>query len=451
MRIHRIAVIVVAALGGSWSCNKGSPHTPESTSPKSEAKASPEAKESGHGHGGHDDEDKETKKPSDLDRPLAELFAATCEHKKKTFECDECRYEIGVVRAPRSLLDGGLIKIAKAARQRVAAPVTLSGEVRFDERRVAHVSTQTEGIVKAAFVRLGDLVKKGQPMIELQSVAVGEAQASFLEAQATRELARRNYERVASLRKENIASDKEYLQARQEYEAAKIRLEGALGKLTRLGMGSGEATGLTQSSARGRLVLRAPVDGSVLVLHAVPGEVAKTQESLVTVGDNANVWVWANLYERDIATVTEAQAKQKLAAAVVVKAYPKEEFSGTVDFLSPAMDEASRTVKVRVEVKNPHRRLLAGMFATVKLFLPGTDEALAVPKEAVLEDEGRSFVFIHHHGDYYVRRPITPGRSWAGLVEVRKGLSAGQEVVGDGAFLMKSDVLRSKMGAGCAD
>jgi membrane fusion protein, heavy metal efflux system len=454
MRSDPIAFITVAAALGwsAWSCNKSNPHASAPASAERNAHATPEAKVEAEEHGSsrHDD-DKEPQKPSDLDRPVEELFTATCEHKKKTFECDECRYEIGVVRAPRSLLDGSLFKIVKATRQRVAAPVTLSGEVRFDERRVAHVSTQTEGIVKAAFVTLGDPVKKGQALIELQSVAMGEAQATFLEAQATRELARRSYERVAALRKENIASEKEYLQARQDLESAKIRMEGALGKLTRLGMGSGEARSLTQSSARGRLLLRSPVDGSVLVLHAVPGEVAKTQESLVTVGDNARVWVWANLYERDIATVSSAQAKQKLASTVMVKAYPNEEFAGTVDFLSPAMEEASRTVKVRVEVKNPNRRLLAGMFATVKLFLPGTDEALAVPREAVLEDEGRSFVFVHHHGDYYVRRPVSPGRSWAGLVEVRKGLSVGQEVVGDGAFLMKSDVLRSKMGAGCAD
>ena len=82
-------------------------------------------------------------------------------------------------------------------------------------------------------------------------------------------------------------------------------------------------------------------------------------------------------------------------------------FPGTVDFVSPAMDEASRTVKVRIEVPNPDGRLRAGMFANVKLFLPGDGRgAGACPADAVLEDEGRSFVFVHHHGDYYVRRPV---------------------------------------------
>jgi cobalt-zinc-cadmium efflux system membrane fusion protein len=115
------------------------------------------------------------------------------------------------------------------------------------------------------------------------------------------------------------------------------------------------------------------------------------------------------------------------------------------------MDEASRTVKMRIEVPNADRRLLAGMFATVKVFLPSPEQMTVLPLTAVLEDEGRSFVFMHHHDDYYVRRPVKLGRVWAGRVEITGGVAGGETVVSDGAFLMKSDVLRSKMGAGCAD
>jgi cobalt-zinc-cadmium efflux system membrane fusion protein len=115
------------------------------------------------------------------------------------------------------------------------------------------------------------------------------------------------------------------------------------------------------------------------------------------------------------------------------------------------MEEASRTVKVRVEVPNQQKRLLAGMFASVKVFLPGDEEVTTLPRGAVLDDEGRSFVFVHHHNDYFVRRPVSRGRAWADRVELTAGLKGGERVVSDGAFLMKSDVLRSKMGAGCAD
>jgi cobalt-zinc-cadmium efflux system membrane fusion protein len=115
------------------------------------------------------------------------------------------------------------------------------------------------------------------------------------------------------------------------------------------------------------------------------------------------------------------------------------------------MDERTRNVKVRIGVPNPAAKLRAGMFASVRVFLPGQEEALAVPSAAVLSDEGRSFVFVHHRADYWVRRPVEVGRRWHDWVEVKAGLSGGETLAAEGSFLLKSDVLRSKMGAGCAD
>ena len=386
------------------------------------------------GHEGHDDE------LSDLDRTPEELFAATCEHGIKTYECDECRYEVGVVKAEASLFEQGLLAKTHAEKRPVAMPLNLTGEVQFDERRVAHVSTQAEGVIRKVDVTLGDTVKQGQSLVQISSVTVGEAQASLVAAESVLELARRNHERVQTLRQENIASERELLAAQQELEAAQIRAKAERAKLSTLGAG-----------AQGGIVLRSPVDGVVLKMHAVAGEVAHSDRSLVTVGDNSSVWVWADLYERDIALVTRAQAKRPLAATVEVKGYPGEQFQGLVDFVSPAMSEASRTVKLRIAVPNPAGELLAGMFAQVRVFIPGDELVLAVPRQAVVEDEGRAFVFVHREGDYYLRRPVQTGRSFAGFLEVISGLAGNEVVVSNGAFLMKSDVLRSKMGAGCAD
>jgi cobalt-zinc-cadmium efflux system membrane fusion protein len=91
------------------------------------------------------------------------------------------------------------------------------------------------------------------------------------------------------------------------------------------------------------------------------------------------------------------------------------------------------------------------MFAAVRLGLPGDEQVLAVPRPAVMVDEGLPFVFVPHHGEYWIRRAVRTGREWDGWIEVKGGIQAGQKVAADGAFLLKSDVLRSKMGAGCAD
>jgi cobalt-zinc-cadmium efflux system membrane fusion protein len=376
---------------------------------------------------------------SDLDQPVEALFAASCEHDMKTFACDECRYEMGVARAPASLFEGGLLHKTQPAREPVRAPLTLTGEVRFDERCVAHLSPPAAGIVRRVAVAVGDRVRRGDTLVEIESAEAAAAAAELRETQSLLTLAEERFERSRQLREQGIAAEKDLRSAAQELESARIRLETARARVTSLGVATDAAVGV--------LRLRAPTSGTVLFLHAVGGEPARPDEVMATVGDIATVWVWADLYERDLSRL----ATGPQPAEVSVRAWSGQTFAGTVDFVSPSIDETSRTVKLRVTVPNPDGRLLAGMFATVQVFLPGDQDALVLPDLAVLEDEGRRFVFVHHHDDFYVRRPVTVGRSWGDRLEITAGLRGDETVVSGGAFLLKSDVLRSKMGAGCAD
>jgi cobalt-zinc-cadmium efflux system membrane fusion protein len=392
-------------------------------------------------------------KVSDLDQPVEALLAQSCEHAMKTFECDECRYQVGVVRVPKALLDDGLVQTAVVGRRRLESPLPLTGEIRFDERRVTHLAPSTEARVRSVRVSLGQRVKAGEPLVELESVLLGEAQSQYLEARGVLALARRAAERSDGLREEKIASEKEWLQARQDRDAAELRVQAAREKLGRLGLAPVEVEALESQAGgggRGRLVLRAPATGVVLEMHAVAGELVRPDQSILTVGDLSNLWLWADLYEDQLARVVAAE-RGALRAGVTVKAFPGQIFPGTVDLVGPTMDEKSRTVKLRVAVPNPDGKLRAGMFAAVQLDLPGQVEVLALPRGALLADEGRSFAFLHHHGEFYVRRPVTVGRGSLDWVEVTAGLRGGETVVTNGAFLLKSDVLRSKMGAGCAD
>ena len=424
--------LVLPALLLLQSCQKPSTPTDQADAPVVEAAAD------GHDHGA----ESEAAEVSDLDQPVAELFAATCEHNIKTHACEECRYEVGVVHAPRKLFEEGLLRLGKVERRVVDHPLTLMGEVVFDEGRVSHLSPVTPGIIRKVLVTVGDRVRQGQVLVELESAEAGEAQERFLEAEAQLARATRDFERVEELHDKAIASEKEFLLSRQELESARIRVGTAESRLAAMGLKTGDPLG--------RVALRAPVAGTVLTLHAVPGESVHPEDPLATVGDNSALWIWADLYERDIAALVQAPQASRRAAQVTVKAWPGEKFAGTVDFISPAMDEVKRTAKVRVAVENPNRRLMAGMFAQVQVFLPGSETVQAAPAAAVCEDEGRAFVFVPHGEDYFVRRPVTTGRAWAGWVELIQSEDLST-VVADGVFLLKSDVLRSKMGAGCAD
>ena len=227
--------------------------------PHAEAAASGEAGHAGE-HEGHGHEGAEAK-VSDLDQPAEALLARTCEHGVKTFECAECRYEVGVARVPRAMLDDGLVKTSVAARRKLEAPLALTGEIRFDERRVTHLAPSTEAMVRAVRVSLGQRVQAGAALVELESVALGEAQSQYLEARGALELARRAAERAESLRQEKIASEKEWLQARPDHETAEIRARAAREKLVRLGLSAAEVEaipGRGSTAGRGTLVLRAP-------------------------------------------------------------------------------------------------------------------------------------------------------------------------------------------------
>ena len=400
------------------------------------------------GHDGHDHDDHAhgEGEASDLDRPVAELFAAGCEHGVKTHACDECRYEVGVAKAPQDLFSGGLLHTTQPAREPVRVPLALTGEVKFDDRRVAHLAPPAGGVVRRARTAIGDRVRRGDVRVEIESGEAAEAAAALREARAQLETATQAHDRTSALRGQGIAPQKDLLAAAQELEAAQARADAAAAQAARLGV----TTDTNVGAATGLLQLRAPRDGVVLFLHAVAGEPAHPEEVMATVGDVDVVWAWADVYERDLARL-RAAGQGELPAEVSVRAWPGEAFAGTVDFVSPAIDEATRTVKLRVTVPNPDGRLLAGMFATVNVLLPGDGHALVLPRDAVLEDEGRSFVFTHHEGDYYVRRPVTTGRTWGHRVEITGGLGGDETIVAEGAFLLKSDVLRSKMGAGCAD
>lgn len=393
-------------------------------------------------------------KVSDLDRPVEDLFAESCEHGRKTHACDECRYQVGVVRLPEKLLTDGLVKTAKVERRHLEKPVSLTGEVRFADRRVTHVSPRAEGVIQKVFVGPGQKVERGQPLLEMDSLSLGEAESHYREADATLRLARKGYERQAKLREEQITSEKEFLASRQEMEAASIRATAAADKLLRLGLDAEEVGALAREGApvtRGRLLLRAPTAGAILEMHAVPGEALRPDQSVFTLGDLSQLWVLADVYEAQLQDVLAHEFHGDMRATVTAKAFPGESFPATVDFVAPAMDEKTRTLKVRVGVPNPKGKLRAGMFVNVALYLPSGPEGLAVPVAAVLSDAGRSFVFVHHHGDYWLRRPVEVGPPSGGWVEVKNGLVGGETVATEGCFLLKSDVLRSKMGAGCAD
>jgi membrane fusion protein, heavy metal efflux system len=392
---------------------------------------------------------------SDLDRPLDELAAARCEHGIPMYTCDECRYEVGFVKVAPDLVGPGKgIELATLARQPLMDAREATGEVVLNDGRAVWLSPRAPGVVRGIRVDIGEKVMAGQILYEVDSMELSEARATFVTARAELELAQATFARESDLFGRKICPEKDMLEAKASLQRAGAAERAARERLLRFGLANSELQSLPQEPPgpdSGLLAVRAPFAGTVLERALGLGALVNPGDRTLLVADTSRMWIQTALYEREVAAVLELQTRQDVRAEVTVPSYPGRSFPGVVERVAGTLDESTRTARARVVVDNPGNLLRAGMLARVRLLMPAVGDALAAPADAVLDDEGRQFVFVRWHEPYFVRRPVRTGRAWPGWVEISEGLSAGQEVVAHGAFLLKSDVLRSKMGAGCAD
>ena len=384
------------------------------------------------------------------------MWTAKCEHDILHYTCDECRYELGAVKlSPTVIAENekpGLIKTTLVGTQPFSKVLPLTGEVQLNETKTVHVSSPLPGIVRRTMVNIGQKVSAGDILFEIDSPEVAEAKADYLKKMAVLQLARKTAEREANLFAKKISAEVEMQEAKTRQAEAEIELANTRTRLTRSGLSSKEIELLGNSATNtmtGIIAVRASQNGTVLEGHVNSGEYVESGKELFVLSDLSEVWVWANLKESDALALNPSGSK--IPAEVSAQGTGGKKYQGTLDVISGMMHEQTRTVRARITVSNAEGLLRPGMFVNVKLLLPGGENVVTVPKVAVLADEGRTFVFVHKEGDYWIRRPVTLGETFGDQVIIRNGLTSGQKIIADGSFLLKSDVLRKKMGAGCAD
>lgn len=382
------------------------------------------------------------------------LEKATCEHGIRTIECDSCRFELGIVKLQPSVTNA-LIETAVAQNIECARTLKLTGQVQLDTTRTLEVVPTCGGQVKRVEKLLGQKVKEGEVLAVIHSADLGQAKAQFLEVQARLELATSTFEREKELSEKKVSSKADYLSALNELKAAQAYYAAAERRLRLFGLDSGQIQAIkseNEDSHFAELVLHAPQSGTIIAQNVSAGALVESTESLCTIADLSNVWIWCDLYEKDLAVLHERLSSgHTVAAKVQVKAFEEELFDGIVDLIGSQVDEHTRTIKVRVQVGNKERKLKPGMFAEAEIAIPLKGGVTAVPSTAVLADDGKTFVFQHWKDDLWIRRDVHVGEQLGHFVEILQGIPEGVKVVARGAFMLKGDILREKMGAGCAD
>lgn len=331
-----------------------------------------------------------------------------------------------------------------AARRELAGRRTTTGTLGFDEERLAHVAPRVGGRLVRVPASLGARVSADEVLAVVDSMELGEAKATFLRARARHGVARRRFERERSLRTDRISSEQEVLEAEATARETAADLAAARETLLLLGLSEAAIEHLSWEDPESSLVtVRAPFAGKVVNRDATVGELVSPRDTLFTLADLSRVWLWIDLYERDLAHVGLGDRVE-----VRLDAWPGESLSGELAYVADEVDPASRTLRARVDLPNPERRLKPGMFARVTLATGGEEPApaLAVPRTAVQRDGSESIVFVRTGPGRFERRDVEIGRVTSELVEILGGVAEGEEVVAEGAFLLRSQASADELG-----
>ena len=195
------------------------------------------------------------------------------------------------------------------------------------------------------------------------------------------------------------------------------------------------------------LEITSPSHGIVLAQYAKEGDAVDNITSMMTIANPDLLRASFNVYEKDLAGI---QVGQKVLVKSI--AYPDKEFEGEVVFISPSVDEKTRAVKIRVNVKNEEHLLKFGMFVTGEILVPISGEVLTLPHSTIQTVEGKSVVFVPKKDEpnEFVMKEVQLGRRTAGQIEILSGLAEGEEVVGKGSFYLKSELLKGELEEGHA-
>lgn len=312
----------------------------------------------------------------------------------------------------------------------LTAETRTTGVVTFDERRVAKVAPKFSGFVERLHVDFtGQAVRRGQPLLDVYSPELVSAQEELL-------LARRLDRTVGESAVPGVPSGTTDLLG-----AARRRLrlwdisDAQIEEILRTG------------AVRRALTLYAPASGVVVEKMVLAGQAVEAGMPLYTIADLARVVVDVQLRETDATLV-----RQGTPAALEITGLPGRLFEGRVDYVYPALDSMSRSVRARVTVPNAGRALMPGMYATVRLLSPAR-RALTIPTSAVVQTGQRTLVFVDMGGGRLMPHDIEIGRTTSEYSEVLTGVEPGQRVVTAAQFLLESEsnlgeVMRSMMGQG---
>lgn len=308
------------------------------------------------------------------------------------------------------------VTTGEVQQKSVEDEVRTTGNVAVDETKLAYVQLRFSGYIQKVFIDATyQYVRKGEPLFTIYSPDLVATEREYL-------VAEQNQKQVAASTIPGVASGAESL-----VNATAERL--AQWAIPRKEIARLQATGQVQQE----LEIDSPVSGFVTEREALPQKYAQPDTRLYTVADLSTVWVFAEVFQNDLARIKAGDP-----ATLSVDTYPGREFRGHVDFIYPDVDMTTRTARVRLVFPNPHLKLLPGMFVNVDLKIP-MDSHLVIPASGVLQTGTRQIVFVDRGDGYLEPRDVQLGARVGDDFIVQRGLKAGEHIITSANFLVDSE------------
>jgi cobalt-zinc-cadmium efflux system membrane fusion protein len=325
------------------------------------------------------------------------------------------------------------VTTGKAQARAAGETVSALGELHVNEDAYAEIAAPVSARVTKVLAKPGDEVKAGQVLAELNSPELGQGRAELEAARSRLELARKTAERKRGLAADRLIPERELIEAQAALSEAEAAYKVAASSLRKFGGAAGDNA----------LAIKAPLAGTIIERTVVVGQLADPSKTLFRVGDLSTLWLLAHVFERDAVRVQAGATGTASFAALPGKSTP-----AVIKWIGREVDKSSRTIEIRLDVPNPDGILRPGMSATVAIPLgeAGAAPVVVIPAAAVQRVGAGWAVFIPHGPGEFAIRPIGRGRDLAGEVEVLSGLAAGDEVVIDGAFLLKAEADKASGG-----
>lgn len=326
--------------------------------------------------------------------------------------------------------------------QALEEELQLPGSVSYDMNNVAKVGSRVTGRIIQVFVKEGDYVKKGTALASIQSVELGTTEANYLKARARLEALKVQSDRAKDLYERKVTSAKEYELSLMDYKTVKAEMETSRNALENLGLTEAEILNLESGKYNSKsLLIRTPISGTVTVREAIIGQAVNTRDNLFTVADLSVLWINLEVYEKDLATL-----KVGREAKVVPIGAKEDSMKAVVSHVGDIVDPIKKTVEIRLEIRNTRGKLRPGQSVTATLIgamvESSMNKAKVLPNDCIHKIEGETYVFVKNPDKSFSAKKVSVGRIFDQFTEVLGGVEAGELVVDDGSFVLKSEYLK---------